>query len=120
MLQIIIGVLGIIVAIMTLGLGNFMNGAMETSAQQQALTSLKVAAVLGLLSSIFNFGCGYCGLKGAKGDRKKLSTAVKLGWLGLGCCFSIRRTDLIWGRNRRPGEHGYLKQCCAGIVPDIR
>lgn len=82
-LQIIIGILGIIVAIASLGLGEFMNGAVETSAQQQALVSLKVSAVLGLFSSIFDFGCGYCGLKGARGDQKKLSAAIKLGWLGL-------------------------------------
>lgn len=82
-LQIVIGILGIIVAAATLGLGKFMNEAVETSVQQQALTSLKVSAVLGLLSSIFDFGCGYCGLKGSRGDRKKLSAAVKLGWLGL-------------------------------------
>lgn len=82
-LLIIIGILGILVAAATLGLGKFMNEAAETSAQQQALTSLKVSGGLGLISSIFDFGCGYCGLKGAGGNRKKLSAAVRLGWLGL-------------------------------------
>lgn len=82
-LLIIIGILGILVAAATLGLGKFMDEAVETSAQQQALILLKVSGVLGLLSSIFDFGCGYCGLKGARGDQKKLSAAVKLGWLGL-------------------------------------
>ena len=40
-------------------------------------------AVLGLISAVFNFGCGWCGLKGAKGEPKSLSAAVKLGWIEL-------------------------------------
>lgn len=82
-LQIIIGVLCAVVAIATLVLGDLMDGHVTLPAQQQALTAMKVSAVLGLVSAVFNFSCGWCGLKGGKGNKKSLSMAVKLGWLGL-------------------------------------
>lgn len=33
--------------------------------------------------AVFNFCCGWCGLKGLKGNKNSLSMAVKLGWIGL-------------------------------------
>ncbi len=82
-LQIIIAILCVVVGIATLLLGNLMNDMVTLPAEQQALVSMKVSAVLGLISAVFNFSCGWCGLKGAKGNKKSLSIAVKLGWLGL-------------------------------------
>lgn len=82
-LQIIIGILCAVVGIATLILGSFMGGAVKLPAEQQALTDMKVSAVLGLISAVFNFCCGWCGLKGEKGNQKSLSMAVKLGWIGL-------------------------------------
>lgn len=82
-LQIIIGILCVVVGIATLIMGNLMDGLAKLPAEQQALVSMKVSAVLGLISAVFNLSCGWCGLKGAKGDKKSLSVAVKLGWVGL-------------------------------------
>lgn len=82
-LQIIIGILCAIVGIATLIMGNLMDGLAKLPAEQQALIGMEVSAVLGLISAVFNFCCGWCGLKGEKGDKKSLSRAVKLGWLGL-------------------------------------
>lgn len=82
-LQIVIGILGMAVAIATLALGKLMDSEAEMTMQQQALTAMMVSAVLGMVSSVFNFGCGYCGLKGAGGNLKKLSAAIRMGWLGL-------------------------------------
>ncbi len=82
-LQIIIGILCAVTGVATLLLGNLMNDYVSLPAEQQALIAMKVPAVLGLISAVFNFGCGWCGLKGAKGNKKSLSMAVKLGWLGL-------------------------------------
>lgn len=48
-------------------------------AEQQVLISMEVSAVLGLISGMFNFLCGWYGLKGEKGNKKSLSMAVKLG-----------------------------------------
>lgn len=82
-LQIIIGILCAVVGIATLILGSFMGGAVKLPAERQALTAMKVSAVLGLISAVFNFCCGWCGLKGEKGNQKSMSMAVKLGWIGL-------------------------------------
>lgn len=82
-LQIIVAVLCVIVGAATLIIGNLMDSLAKLPAEQQALTAMKVSAVLGLISAVFNFCCGWCGLKGEKGDKKSLSKAVKLGWLGL-------------------------------------
>lgn len=82
-LEIVIGVFCAIVAIAMLALGQFMGGAVQMPAEQQALLSMKVSAVLGLISAVFNFFCGFFGFKGAKGDQRKLSLAVKMGWVGL-------------------------------------
>lgn len=82
-LQIIIGVLCVIVGVVTLIMGNLMNSLAELPAEQQALTAMKVSAVLGLISAVFNLCCGWYGLKGEKGNKKSLSIAVKLGWIGL-------------------------------------
>lgn len=82
-LELVIGILSLVVGIATLALGGFMDSAVNLPAEQQALVSMKVSAVLGLISGVFNLGCGFFGLKGANGDQGKLSTAVKLGWIGL-------------------------------------
>lgn len=82
-LQIIIAVLCAVVGIGTLIIGNLMDSLVKLPAEQQALIAMKVSAVLGLISAVFNFCCGWCGLKGAKGNKKSLSMAVKLGWIGL-------------------------------------
>lgn len=82
-LQIIIGILCAAVGVAMLALGGFMGGLAKLPEEQQALTGMKVSAVLGLFSAVFNFSCGWYGLKGAKGNKKSLSLAVKLGWLGL-------------------------------------
>lgn len=77
-LQIIIGILCAAVGIITLIMGNFMGNLANLPAEQQALS-----AILGLVSAVFNFCCGWCGLKGEKGNKKSLSVSVKLGWLCL-------------------------------------
>ncbi len=82
-LQIIIGILGAAVGIASLTMGNLMDSLAKLPAEQQALTAMKVSAVLGLISAVFNFSCGWCGLKGEKGNKSSLSMAVKLGWIGL-------------------------------------
>ncbi len=82
-LQIVIGVLCAVVGVVTLIMGSLMDGLTKFPAEQQALIGMKVSAVLGLISAVFNFGCGWCGLKGAKGEPKSLSAAVKLGWIEL-------------------------------------
>lgn len=82
-LELLIGILCIAVAIAGLVMGDIIEGAAELPIEQQAVTVVKVAAVLGLISGVFNLGCGLCGLKGAGGDKAKLSMAVKLGWIGL-------------------------------------
>ena len=82
-LQIIIGILGVVVGIATLVMGDLMGSLVKLPAEQEALTAMKVSAVLGLISAIFNFSCGWCGLKGEKGNKNSLSMAVKLGWIGL-------------------------------------
>lgn len=82
-LQIVIGILAAVVGIASLIMGSLMSGLAALPAEQQALTAMKVSAVLGLISAVFNFSCGWYGLKGEKGNDKSLSMAVKLGWLGL-------------------------------------
>lgn len=82
-LQIVIGILCAVVGVAMLALGDAMGGLAKLPEEQQALTGMKVSAVLGLFSAVFNFSCGWYGLKGAKGNKKSLSLAVKLGWLGL-------------------------------------
>lgn len=82
-LQIIVAILCVIVGAATLIIGNLMDSLAKLPAEQQALTAMKVSAVLGLISAVFNFCCGWYGLKGEKGNKKSLSKAVKLGWLGL-------------------------------------
>ena len=82
-LQIIIGILGVVVGIATLVMGDLMGSLVKLPAEQEALTAMKVSAVLGLISAIFNFSCGWCGLKGEKGNKNSLTMAVKLGWIGL-------------------------------------
>lgn len=81
-LEIVLGILCAVAGIAALLLGSFMNEAVKQPAEQQALVSLKVSAVLGLISAVFNLGCGYYGLKGAEGNQDKLAVAVKLGWIG--------------------------------------
>lgn len=82
-LQIIIGILCVVVGVATLIMGNLMDGLVKFPAEQQALIAMKVSAVLGLISAVFNFCCGWYGLKGEKGNKKSLSMAVKFGWIGL-------------------------------------
>ena len=82
-LEIVIGVLSLVVGIAALTVGGIMGAAAELPIEQQATISMKVSAVLCLISGVFNLACGICGLKGAKGDEKKLATAVVLGWIGL-------------------------------------
>ena len=54
-LEIVLGILCAVVGIATLLLGNFMDGVVKMPAEQQALVSMKVSAVLGLISAVFNF-----------------------------------------------------------------
>ncbi len=82
-LQIILGILCAVVGIAALIMGNLIGSLAEFPAEQQALVAMKVSAVLGLISAVFNLSCGWCGLKGAKGNKNSLSMAVKLGWLGM-------------------------------------
>lgn len=44
-------------------MGNLMDGLVKLPAEQQALISMKVSAVLGLISAVFNLCCGWYGLK---------------------------------------------------------
>lgn len=62
-----------------------MGGGATLPVEEQAAVTVKLTAVLGLFSAVFNFSCGFCGLRGAKpGSERSLSAAaVKLGWLGL-------------------------------------
>ncbi len=94
-LQIVIGILCAVVGGVALALGGAMGGIAKLPEEQQALTGMKVSAVLGLFSAIFNFSCGWCGLKGAKGNECSLSLAVKLGWLGLIAAFVSGALALI-------------------------
>lgn len=112
-LEIVLGILCAVVGIATLLLGNFMDGAVEMPAEQQALVSMKVSAVLGLISAVFNFGCGYFGLKGAGGNQDKLAVAVKLGWIGFIAAIVSAALALI-------GDAGIDRICtavCSSIVP---
>jgi len=83
-LEMLIGIGCGIVAVAGLLAGGLISGAAALPAEQQAVTLIKVSAALGLASALFNFFCGFCGLKGsAPGNERTLSAAVKLGWLGL-------------------------------------
>lgn len=82
-LELVIGILSLVVGIAALALGGLMDSAVSVPAEQQALVSMKVSAVLGIISGLFNLECGIFGLKGANGDQGKLSAAVKFGWIGL-------------------------------------
>lgn len=82
-LEIVIGLLCGVIAVAGLALGGLISGAAELPVEHQAVTLVKVSAVIGLLSSLFNLACGLNGLKGANGDARKLSHAVALGWVGL-------------------------------------
>lgn len=112
-LQIVIGVLGVVTAIASLALGGWIGGEVKLYAEQQALIAMKVTAVIGLISAVFNFACGYCGFKGANGDHKKLSAAVKLGFIGLAAA-------LVSGMLTLYGDASLDRICMTGassIVP---
>lgn len=83
-LEILIGIGCAIVAIAGLLMGGLAGVGAEQPLEQQAVTMVKVSSVLGLVSAVFNFLCGSCGLRGtAPGNEGALSAAVKLGWIGL-------------------------------------
>lgn len=81
--EIILGILCAVVAVAGLVMGGLLSGGAELPLEQQALTLVKVSAVFGLVSALFNLICGVCGLQGANGNGAKLSTAVKLGWISV-------------------------------------
>lgn len=82
-LQLVVGVLAVIVGIMSLVLANALEGAAGQAPVGTALAAMRVSTVLGLCAGMFDLGCGFTGLKGAGGNRKMLSVAVTLGWIGL-------------------------------------
>lgn len=82
-LEIIIGILAVIVAVGGLAMGGLMEGGAENGLQMQAVVTVKASAILGLISGLFNLGCGFCGFQGAGGNRGLLALAVILGWVGL-------------------------------------
>lgn len=82
-LQLVVGVLAVIVGIMSLVLANALEGAAGQAPVGTALAAMRVSTVLGLCAGVFDLGCGFTGLKGAGGNRKMLSVAVTLGWIGL-------------------------------------
>lgn len=81
--EIILGVLCAVVAVAGLVMGGLLSGGAELPLERQALTLVKVSAVFGLISALFNLICGACGLQGANGNTQKLSSAVKLGWVSV-------------------------------------
>ena len=87
---------------------------------QMALISMHVSAVLGLVSAVFNFSCGWCGLKGEKGGEKQpvCGSEARVAWPDR--CSGIRSTDTFWGRGYRADRYCCLKQCCSGIVSYFR
>lgn len=112
-LEIIIGILAIVVCIATLVLGKALDGAVEQTAEVQALVSLKVSAILGGISGLFNLGCGVTGLRGAAGNRGQLSIAVLLGWVGL-------IIAVISGIMTLVGDvtaSGLITALCSAVVP---
>jgi len=83
-LEMLIGIGCGIVAVAGLVASGLISDAATLPLEQQAVTLIRVSAIFGLLSAVFNFACGFCGLKGATpGNEGPLSAAVKLGWLGL-------------------------------------
>jgi len=83
-LELLIGIGCGAIAVAGLLASGLISGAATLPLEQQAVTLIKVSAIFGLISAVFNFFCGFCGLKGAApGNERKLSAAVKLGWLGL-------------------------------------
>lgn len=112
-LQIVLGILCAVIGIASLMAGNLMSSAVKLPAEQQALTALKVSAVLGLFSAVFNFGCGYFGFKGAGGDWDKLSVAVKLGWVGLIAAIVSAALSLVGDA----GIDRITTAVCSSVVP---
>ena len=88
-LQIIGGVLSIILAVLSI-VGGGLLGAASSNASGLAQSAgvlttgmLMVLGVIVLLGGIFSLVCGLFGLKGSNGDKRKLKTALVLGWISL-------------------------------------
>ena len=88
-LQIIGGILSIILAVLSI-VGGGLLGAASSNASGLAQSAgvltpgmLMVLGVIVLLGGIFSLVCGLFGLKGSNGDKRKLKTALVLGWISL-------------------------------------
>lgn len=81
-LQIILGVLSLIGAVLVFIGGNYINSIAQTGNETELGALFIASGIIALVSGLFNFACGLCGLKGANGNAKKLNTAIKLGWVG--------------------------------------
>lgn len=82
-LQIILGILSIIGAVLILVGGNYVNSIAQNGGEKTLGALFIAIGIITVVSGLFNLACGLCGLKGANGNEKKLNTAIKLGWVGL-------------------------------------
>ena len=88
-LQIIGGILSIILAVLSIVGGGLLGAASSNAsglAQSAGVLTTGMLMVLGvtvLLGGIFSLVCGLFGLKGSNGDKRKLKTALVLGWISL-------------------------------------
>lgn len=112
-LQLVTGGLAVIVGIISLVLANALEGAAGQAPVGTALTAMRVSAVLGLCAGVFDLGCGFTGLKGAGGDRRMLSAAISLGWIGLAVAAASGGIMLFGGV--APGRAATA--VCSAVVP---
>lgn len=88
-LQIIGGILSIILAVLSIVGGGLLGAASSNAsglAQSAGVLTTGMLMILGvvvLLGGIFSLVCGLFGLKGSNGDKRKLKTALVLGWISL-------------------------------------
>ena len=100
-LQIISGALSIIMGVVLLAGGGLLgaastNASGDTQTAGAMLTGMAVVlAVAVAAGGIFSLICGIFGLKGAKGDQRKLKTALVLGWISLVLCVVSAVGDIV-------------------------
>lgn len=82
-LEVIIGVVALVIGVLAIAGAGIMAPAAVSEAEGEVVTTFRVEGALLIISGIFNLACGLNGFGGAKGNRKKLGSAIKLGWVGL-------------------------------------
>lgn len=111
--EIIIGIIGLIVGGLALAGAGIMAPDAVTDPENQVVMLFRVHGILLALSGVFNLVCGMKGLGGAKGDGKKLSAAITLGWVGLLAAVFSAAMTLIG--NVHIGS--VISAVCSAIIP---